>query len=178
MRFLQGRILEWVALPSFRGSSQPRDRNPCLPHFRQILHWLSYQGSPIILKWVAYPFSRGSPQPRKQTRVSCIAGGFFTSWANREAQYIYIKKYYSAIKKNAIMLFPTTWVDLETVILSEVSQTEKRHAIWHPLYVESKKKKKWYKGKYIKNRNSLTDIENKLIVTKWGSEGDNLAVWC
>ena len=39
------------------------------------------------------------------------------------------KKFYSAIKKNEIMLFPTTWVDLETVILSEVSQTEKRHAV-------------------------------------------------
>ena len=34
---------------------------------------------------IAYPFSRGSFQPRKQTRVSCIAGGFFTSWATRKA---------------------------------------------------------------------------------------------
>ena len=32
-----------------------------------------------------YPFSRGSSQPRNWTRVSCIAGGFFTSWATREA---------------------------------------------------------------------------------------------
>ena len=29
--------------------------------------------------------SRGSSQPRDQTQVSCIAGGFFTSWATREA---------------------------------------------------------------------------------------------
>ena len=38
------------------------------------------------LEWVAIPFSRGFSQPRDQTRVSCTAGGFFTSWATREAQ--------------------------------------------------------------------------------------------
>ena len=38
-----------------------------------------------ILEWVAFPFSRGSSQPRNQTRVYCIAGGFFASWATREA---------------------------------------------------------------------------------------------
>ena len=36
--------------------------------------------------WIAYPFSRVSSQPKNQARVSCIAGGFFTSWATREAQ--------------------------------------------------------------------------------------------
>jgi len=30
-------------------------------------------------RWVAYLFSRGSSRPRNGTRVSCIAGGFFTS---------------------------------------------------------------------------------------------------
>ena len=39
-----------------------------------------------ILEWVAFPISRESSQPRDQTQVSCIAGGFFTSWATREAQ--------------------------------------------------------------------------------------------
>ena len=55
--------------------------NPGLPHCRQILYHLSHQRSPGILEWVAYLFSRGSYRPRNQTRVSCIAGGFFTSWA-------------------------------------------------------------------------------------------------
>ena len=34
-------------------------------------------------------------------------------------------EHYSAIKKNEIMLFASTWMDLETVILSEVSQRRK-----------------------------------------------------
>ena len=38
-----------------------------------------------ILEWLAFPFSRGSSQPRDWTKVSHIAGGFFTSWAMREA---------------------------------------------------------------------------------------------
>ena len=38
-----------------------------------------------ILKWVAISSSRGSSRPRDWTQVSCIVGGFFTSWATREA---------------------------------------------------------------------------------------------
>ena len=38
-----------------------------------------------ILGWVAFPFSRESSQTRDWTRVSHIAGRFFTSWATREA---------------------------------------------------------------------------------------------
>ena len=38
-----------------------------------------------ILAWVAFPFSRGSFQPRDRTQVSHIAGGFFNSWATKEA---------------------------------------------------------------------------------------------
>ena len=56
-----------------------------LPHCRRILYQLSHQGSPRILQWVAYPFSSRSSRPRNGTGVSCVASGFFTNWAIREA---------------------------------------------------------------------------------------------
>ena len=37
---------------------------------------------------------------------------------------IYMMEYYSAIKKNEIMTLAATWIDLEIIILSEVSQTK------------------------------------------------------
>ena len=39
--------------------------------------------------------------------------------------FMYTMKYYSAIKKNKIMSFPATWMELETLVLSDVSQKEK-----------------------------------------------------
>ena len=45
---LQAKILEWVAFPFSRGSSQPRV-DPGLPHCRRIFHQLSHKGSPRIL---------------------------------------------------------------------------------------------------------------------------------
>ena len=71
-----------LSLP--QGIFSTRGSNPGLLHCRWILYQLSHKGSPRILKWVAYPFSRRSSRPRNQTGVSCIAGGFFTSWAIRE----------------------------------------------------------------------------------------------
>ena len=39
--------------------------------------------------------------------------------------HIYTKEYYLAIKKNEIMLFAATWINLEMIILIEASQEEK-----------------------------------------------------
>ena len=38
---------------------------------------------------------------------------------------LYTMEYYTAIKKNKLMPFAATWMQLETLILSEVSQKEK-----------------------------------------------------
>ena len=46
-------------------------------------------------------------------------------------------EYYSAIKKNEIMSFAVTWMDLEIVILSEVRQKNTNIILYH-LYVEFK----------------------------------------
>ena len=39
-------------------------------------------------------------------------------------KYIYTKEYYSVTKKNKIMLFAATWMELEIILLSEVSLKE------------------------------------------------------
>ena len=43
----------------------------------------------------------------------------------RKMWYIYTMEYYSAIKKNDIMSFAATWMELENLILSEMSQKDK-----------------------------------------------------
>ena len=44
--------------------------------------------------------------------------------------HIYTMEYYSAIKRNETELFVVRWMDLESVIQSEVSQKEKTNTVW------------------------------------------------
>ena len=62
-----------------------RGSNSDLLHGRRLLYHLNHQRIPRMLEWVANPFFRGSSRLRNLTGVSCIAGGFFTGWAAREA---------------------------------------------------------------------------------------------
>ena len=75
---------------------------------------------------------------KKDTRTPVFIAALFTiakTWKQpkcpsteewiKKMCYICTMEYYSAIKNNEIMLFAATWMDPETVILSEVSQTEK-----------------------------------------------------
>ena len=43
----------------------------------------------------------------------------------RRCVYVHTMEYYSAVKKNEIMSFATTWMNLEIIILSEVRQIVK-----------------------------------------------------
>ena len=73
------------SLSLLQGIFPTQGLNPGLPRGRWILYQPNHQGSPRILGWVAYSFSSGSSQCRNRTGVSCIAGGFFTSWDTRES---------------------------------------------------------------------------------------------
>ena len=75
-------------------------------------------------------------------------------------------EYYSAIKKNEILPFAATWMDLEGIMLSEISQTEKNKYCMISLYVESKKIQQT--SECNKKISRLTDIESKLVVTRRG----------
>jgi len=48
---------------------------------------------------------------------------------DKESVDIYTMEYNSAIRKNEILPFVTTWVDFEGIILSEISQAEKTNTI-------------------------------------------------
>ena len=77
------------SLSLLQGIFPTQGSNHDLLHYRQILYHLSHKGSPRILESVAYIFSKESSRPRNLTEVSCIASGFFTNWAIREAQFGY-----------------------------------------------------------------------------------------
>ena len=67
------------------------------------------------------------------------------------------------------MWFAAAWMDWEIIILSKVSQTEKRqtsHDIAYAWNLKKKKKKKRYGWTYTQDRNRPRHIANKLMVTK------------
>ena len=53
-------------------------------------------------------------------------------------QYIHPMEYYLAIKKNEIMPFTGTWMQLEIIILSEIVRKKKTNITQYHLYAESK----------------------------------------
>lgn len=67
-----------------------------------------------------------------------------------------------AMKKNEIMPFAATWLDLEITILRK-SDSE-RQISCDIIYMWNLKR--WYKWIYLQNRNGLTDIEGRLVVIK------------
>ena len=86
---LQAKILEWVAMPSLRGSSQPRIE-PMSPEL-QILYSLSHQGSPRILEWVGSPFSRGACGPRNRMGSPALQADSLPSQQPKEAKWFSFK---------------------------------------------------------------------------------------
>ena len=55
---------------------------------------------------------------RKEPKCSTIDDWIKKLW------YIYTMEYYSAIRRDEILPFVTTWIDFEIIILNEISQTE------------------------------------------------------
>ena len=70
---------------------------------------------PELLKKMKYTIAKTWKQPKCPLTDEWI----------KKMWYIYTTEYYSAIKRNEIMPFASTWMDLEIIIVSEVSQTEK-----------------------------------------------------
>ena len=121
--------------------------NPGLQHCRQIHYQLGHKGSPRTLEWIAYPFSRGSSRPRNQTGVSCIAGGFFTSWAPRLFDCVDHNKLWEILKEMGILdhlicllinLYAgqkSTWVGHETTDWFKIGKKYVKAVYCHPAYL-------------------------------------------
>ena len=75
-------------------------------------------------------------------------------WVDKTTWYIYTMEYYSTVKKKKILLFGTAWMDLEHIMLSEISQSEKDIWVGHS-YVEANEKS-WTNKQ---NRDRLIDRE-------------------
>ena len=77
--------------------------------------------------------------------------------------YVYIVKYYSALKKKEGPPFATTRMNLECIILREITQRETNTVSSH-LYVKSKKVE-------------LTEAENRIVVVKGWGMGETGRYW-
>ena len=78
--------------------------NPGHPSCRQILYSLSQQGSQEYWSGCPIPSPGEYSWPRNQTRISCIVGRFFTSWATREAQ-LFITLVYNSSRSEDLKSF-------------------------------------------------------------------------
>ena len=91
-----------------------------------------------ILEWVAISSSRGSSQPRERTGVSWIAGGFFTSWAIREAlcgmnqqNVIFTWSQFSSVQSlSRVWLFVTPWIAARQASLSITNSRSSPKLMW------------------------------------------------
>ena len=94
------------------------------PNKMKILTWKIY-ASPC------YCNSIYNSQEREQLKCPSMDEWIKILWCT------YTIEYYSAIKRNEILLFVTAWIDLEDIRLSELSQI-KTNTVWSYLYMESK----------------------------------------
>ena len=89
--------------------------------------------------------------------------------------YIYTMEYYSAIKRNEMGSFVEMWMDLETVIQSEISQKEKNkyNILTHICGIQ-----KNGTDEPVRKAEIETDVENKHMDTKGGKQGwDEVGDW-
>ena len=88
--------------------------------------------------------------------------------------YLHTMEYYSAIKKNKIRPLAATWMELETLILSEVSQKEKDKYHNDITYLESNI---WHKWTFPQRRKSWTWRIDLWLPRGRGREWDRFGIW-
>ena len=93
------------------------------------------------------------------------------SWVDewiKKRWYIYTVDYYSAIRKKQILSFTTTWMELEGIILSEISQVGKTSTKWFHSSVEYKNKEKTEWTKHQENHRTQAWTNSYERERDWG----------
>ena len=85
-------------------------------------------------------------------------------------------EYYSAIKKNDIMPFAATWMDLETIILSEVRKW-RTNIMWYYWYVGSKKKGEDTIELICRTETDSQTLKNLRLPKVGGGGRDGFRIW-
>ena len=92
-------------------------------------------------------------------------------------RYMHLYVHFS-LKKKEILPFATTWLDMESIMLIEISQ---RNTVWFQSYMESKKQKE-RKGKW--SRPVMFDslrphgLQPARLLCPWDSPGKNTGAGC
>ena len=125
----------------YGGSSKTKNRTPLWPS-NGTTRYLSTGYRCAVSKGHMHPnvYSRTINNSQSMERAQMSTDG----WMDKENIYTYIHtmEYYSAIKKNEILPFATTWMELEGIMLSEISQ-RKTNIIWLNSYEDHKRQNRW-----------------------------------
>ena len=116
-----------------------------------------------ILEWVAVPFSRGLPNPGIEPRCPTLQADSLPAELPGKPM-----EYYTATERNEIRSLVDVWMNLGSVIQSEVSQKEKnKYCILTHIYGILKDGT----DEPICRAAMETDIENRRVDTKREGEG-------
>ena len=121
----------------------------------------------------------GTPNKMKSlSALPCSMASFFTidniqkkhrwpkRWMAKEKVLCISKGILSLMRKNEILPFAIAWMDLDSIMFSEISQKRKTNALWSYIHVASEKL-------------NLLQTEGRMVVTRareveeWGDTGKN-----
>ena len=95
--------------------------------------------------------------------------------------YMYTMEYYSVIKKNKIMAFAGKWMELENIMLSEISQSQKPKAEcflcgwWY--IIGSGREQEWKKDWLYREKRGMGRGWGKEKITEWDKHHYPIHVW-
>ena len=143
---LQARTLAWVAI-SFSSAWKWKVKVKSLRRVPLLATpWTAGHQAPLSMGfsrqeyWSILPFTSPGDLPRDPNHVSYI-GRQILYHLGSPCVCVCVCVYYSTIEKNEILQFERTWMDLEGIMLSEISQTEKHRILYDLTYMWNLKNK-------------------------------------